>query len=286
MMVRLKLTVNEAKTRLRRAPDEPFDFLGYTFGRNWSPGPGRSYIGTRPSKKRLARLVTALRGLTGRRSARPTVQEKVAELNRLLSGWANYFCLGSVSRAYRAMDEQARRRLRQWLRAKYPHQGSGRKRYPDAYLHEVLGLVRLQGRPTVMPDLPHRARPRLYPPRVNGLWPFAPLPSPQRGETPAWASGHGRDEGRGAVREDRAPAHIATGVAGRLGRLVVRRGSGVAVKDAPNALGPDLGLDPLDLPTRQAERLGRRPRCQTPLQRRPPGSATPHPPQHTQDMAT
>ncbi len=151
MMVRLKLTVNEAKTRLRRAPDEPFDFLGYTFGRNWSPGPGRSYIGTRPSKKRLARLVTALRGLTGRRSARPTVQEKVAELNRLLSGWANYFCLGSVSRAYRAMDEQARRRLRQWLRAKYPHQGSGRKRYPDAYLHEVLGLVRLQGRPRGFP---------------------------------------------------------------------------------------------------------------------------------------
>ncbi len=151
MMVRLKLMVNEAKTRLRRAPDEPFDFLGYTFGRNWSPKTGRSYIGTRPSKKRLARLVTALRGLTGRRSARPTVQEKVAELNRLLSGWANYFCLGSVSRAYRAMDEQARRRLRQWLRAKYPHQGYGRVRYSDTYLHEVLGLVRLQGRPRNFP---------------------------------------------------------------------------------------------------------------------------------------
>jgi len=151
MMVRLKLTVNEAKTRVCRVPDEPFDFLGYTFGRNWSPKTGRSYIGTRPSKKRLACLVTALRGLTGRRSARPTVQEKVVELNRLLSGWANYFCLGSVSRAYRAMDEQARRRLRQWLRVKYPHQGYGRGRYSDPYLHEVLGLVRLQGRPRGFP---------------------------------------------------------------------------------------------------------------------------------------
>jgi hypothetical protein len=66
-------------------------------------------------------------------------------------GWANYFSLGSVSRAYRAMDEQARRRLRQWLRAKYPHQGYGRASYPDAYLHEVLGLVRLQGRPRNFP---------------------------------------------------------------------------------------------------------------------------------------
>ena len=71
------------------------------------------YIGTRPSKERLARLVAALRGLTGRRSTRPPVPEKVRELKRLLEGWANYFSLGSVSRAYRAMDEQARRRLRE-----------------------------------------------------------------------------------------------------------------------------------------------------------------------------
>jgi group II intron reverse transcriptase/maturase len=151
MMAGLKLAVNETKTRLRHAPDEPFDFLGYTFGRNWSPKTGRAYIGTRPSKKRLTRLVTALRSLTGRESSRPTVPEKVGELNRLLVGWANYFSLGSISRAYRAMDEQARRRLRQWLRAKYPHQGYGRARYSDVYLHEVLGLVRLQGRPRNFP---------------------------------------------------------------------------------------------------------------------------------------
>ena len=75
----------------------------------------------------------------------------MGELNRLLVGWANYFSLGSVSRAYRAMDEQARRRLRQWLRAKYSHQGHGRTRYSDVYLHEVLGLVRLQGRPRNFP---------------------------------------------------------------------------------------------------------------------------------------
>ena len=151
MMGRLKLTVNEAKTRLRHAPDEPFDFLGYTFGRNWSPQRGRWSIGTRPSKKRLARLVEVLRAMTGRRSTRPPVSEKVVQLNRLLEGWANYFCLGSVSRVYRAVDEQARRRLRQWLRAKYPHHGYGRPRYPAAYLHEVLGLVRLQGRPRTFP---------------------------------------------------------------------------------------------------------------------------------------
>ena len=46
---------------------------------------------------------------------------------------------------------EARRRLRQWLRAKYPHQGYGRVRYSDTYLHEVLGLVRLQERPRGFP---------------------------------------------------------------------------------------------------------------------------------------
>ena len=87
----------------------------------------------------------------GELAARPPVSQKVAELNRLLEGWANDFCLGSVSRVYRAVDEQARRRRRQWVRAKYPHHGYGRPSYPAPYLHEVLGWVRLQGRPRTFP---------------------------------------------------------------------------------------------------------------------------------------
>jgi len=43
------------------------------------------------------------------------------------------------------------RQPRQWLRAKYPHPGYGRARYSDVYLHEVLGLARLQGRPRNFP---------------------------------------------------------------------------------------------------------------------------------------
>ena len=49
MMTRLKLTVNETKTRRCRVPAESFDFLGYTVGLCHSPRTGRSYIGTRPS---------------------------------------------------------------------------------------------------------------------------------------------------------------------------------------------------------------------------------------------
>src|ERR1019366_496048 len=53
MMSRLKLTVNESKTRVCRLPEEKFDFLGYTFGRCYSPKTGRTYWGTTPSKKRV-----------------------------------------------------------------------------------------------------------------------------------------------------------------------------------------------------------------------------------------
>jgi group II intron reverse transcriptase/maturase len=59
MMSKLKLTVNEAKTQVCRLPEEKFDFLGYTFGRCYSPDTGRSYIGTVPSKTRIIRICAA-----------------------------------------------------------------------------------------------------------------------------------------------------------------------------------------------------------------------------------
>jgi len=145
-MTRLRLTVNETKTRVCRVPDETFDFLGYTFGRCWSAKTGRAYIGTRPSKKRIARLRQAIREATGRGKTYEEVPDKVAELNRTLIGWSNYFCLGPVSRAYKAVESHARHRLRQWLRAKHLGRGSGGPRLTIAHLHEVLGLVRLTDR--------------------------------------------------------------------------------------------------------------------------------------------
>ena len=42
IMERLKLTVNETKTRQCCVPDESFDFLGYTIGRCYSPKTGKS----------------------------------------------------------------------------------------------------------------------------------------------------------------------------------------------------------------------------------------------------
>ena len=89
--------------------------------------------------------------MTSRRWYLLDARERVARLNRLLRGWANYFCLGPVSKAYRAVDAHARRRLRQWLCGKHKTPGRGTSRYPDQYLYETLGLARLAARTRSFP---------------------------------------------------------------------------------------------------------------------------------------
>jgi group II intron reverse transcriptase/maturase len=150
IMTKLKLTVNETKTRVCKLPEEKFDFLGYTFGRCYSPKTGRAYIGTVPSKKRVIRVCEAISETTGRDQTLLDQEIVVAKLNRTMIGWANYFCLGPVSNAYSAVENHACKRLRQWLCAKHKVM-SGTKRFSRASLHNVLGLVRLSRRPRHLP---------------------------------------------------------------------------------------------------------------------------------------
>ncbi|MFZ1828339.1 MAG: group II intron reverse transcriptase/maturase [Candidatus Competibacteraceae bacterium] len=152
IMGRLKLTVNEEKPHLCRIPQERFDFLGYTFGRCWSQGNGRAYIGTRPSKKSMKRMVQAVSEVTDRRrTGQLDAAEVVGQLNRKLTGWANYFCLGPVSPSYRALDAHTQQRLRRWLRKKHQVAGTGTTRFPSQVLYEDLGLVRLANRTRDLP---------------------------------------------------------------------------------------------------------------------------------------
>ena len=143
MMRKLKLTVNETKTSICTLPEGRFDFLGYTFGRCYSPRTGRAFIGTRPSTKAIARICAAIGEMTARGGLTGNVRDLIGLLNRKILGWANYFCLGPVSKAYRTVDNYVRQRLRQWLRRKHKTAGQGFSRFPDEYLEQVLGLARL-----------------------------------------------------------------------------------------------------------------------------------------------
>jgi len=150
VMSRLGLSLNEAKTSLRDARKERFDFLGYSFGPHYSPRNGRKYLGASPSKKSVARLKPRISAILHRGNNAPW-GEICAELNRLLKGWSGYFDHGTCTPAYRAIDNHVMTRVRRFLVKRHKVPSRGTTRFSRDTVFGELGVFSLRAKQAVRP---------------------------------------------------------------------------------------------------------------------------------------
>ena len=143
VMTKLGLTINEAKSSLKDARRESFDFLGYTIGPRHLPKGGRRYLGASPSKKSILRVKTKVSELLrpNNKGAWPIVRNK---LNQLLVGWSAYFGYGSLASAYEAVDRHVYDRVMCFLCRRHKAQGRSMRRFPRDHVHGELGVLCLR----------------------------------------------------------------------------------------------------------------------------------------------
>jgi RNA-directed DNA polymerase len=143
IMTRIGLTLNEAKTSIKQARRERFDFLGYTFGPHRYRKDGHWYLGASPSKKSVLRVKQKVGDLL-RPSNVGTWEEVRDRLNQMLRGWSSYFNYGTRLLAYRAVDNHVYQRVRDFLTRRHGVQSRGTRRFSDQVVFGELGVLRLR----------------------------------------------------------------------------------------------------------------------------------------------
>jgi len=104
---RFRLTVNREKTRIVKMhqPGASLNFLGFTLRYDRDRyGRAHRYLNVSPSAKAQARIRDKLRELTGRQRGFVPITQVIADVNRCLAGWGNYFRHGYPRQAFGKLD--------------------------------------------------------------------------------------------------------------------------------------------------------------------------------------
>jgi len=145
VMTKLGLTLNGAKTSVKDARTERFDFLGYTFGPHCYQRNGNRYLGASPSAKSVKRVKLKVNEVLVPGNMKPWMEVR-NQLNRLLRGWTAYFCYGTRGRAYKAVDHHVCGRVRHFLRRRHKVPSRGTERFPSDLIFGGLGVLPLDYR--------------------------------------------------------------------------------------------------------------------------------------------
>ena len=143
VVARMGVTLNEAKTSIKQARQESFNFLGYTFGPHRYKKDGHWYLGASPSKKAVARIKAKVGELLvpGNKG---TWEEVRDQLNQILRGWSEYFSYGTRAGAYRDVRNYVYESVRHFLRRRHQVHNRGTSRFSKEAVFGELGVLQVR----------------------------------------------------------------------------------------------------------------------------------------------
>jgi hypothetical protein len=140
ILERLKLTLNETKTKVVNAHKGKFDFLGFSIWMGESSKSGNLYPHVQPSKKSLQAIKDRVTALTKReRAVRPL------EIIVNIRGWVGYFHFKNCSKVLTHLKGHVEERLRTHLRKRHKikDRGAGYAKFCNKALYGKYGLYKV-----------------------------------------------------------------------------------------------------------------------------------------------
>ena len=137
----LKLKLNPRKTRIVKAEEESFDFVGFSFKKAPNRLRTKKVAYFWPSQKAEKSIREKVRRITN--PARPIkVEQVIKELNPVIRGWVNYFKIANSSKKFGKIRLYGANKVRKFMRRRRNKSEYGYKEYSDEYLYKRLGLYR------------------------------------------------------------------------------------------------------------------------------------------------
>jgi group II intron reverse transcriptase/maturase len=138
----LGVSINRDKTQIVNTLNkESFGFLGFDFRRVPKKGSHEYFILMTPKKSARKAVKAKVRDIIRNSGATPA-KEVVSKINKVLTGWVNYFRVGNSSRAFSEVRDYVEMKVRTLLtrRKRRQKRSIGWRRWSNEYLFDVLGL--------------------------------------------------------------------------------------------------------------------------------------------------
>ncbi|TNL00721.1 group II intron reverse transcriptase/maturase [Kosakonia cowanii] len=139
----LGLTLNEEKTKVVRATNNPFEFLGHTFTVKPSKRTGKLKTYYYPSTKSMKSVKKKLKGVISHSQHWNLTELIKLKINPVLRGWGNYFRASNSRLHFRSIANYTVYTLCIMLRKKHKKRSKGWRDHPPSWFYDYHGLFKL-----------------------------------------------------------------------------------------------------------------------------------------------